>query len=129
MDHGLEEEIRQLLSSGNKIAAIKRYREETGVGLAEAKSAVEALEAGHSLVDRPQAERTEIDGNDLVNQVVALLEQGHKIQAIKLFRTNVGCDLKTAKAAVEKIAEQHGILTQSNVGCLGVILAGIALFY
>ena len=41
MQSAFEDEIRELLASGNKIAAIKRYREEIGVGLAEAKAAVE----------------------------------------------------------------------------------------
>ena len=31
-----EEELRELIASGNKIQAIKLYREETGAGLAEA---------------------------------------------------------------------------------------------
>ncbi|MBS0197168.1 MAG: hypothetical protein JSR77_10455 [Planctomycetes bacterium] len=34
-------EILQIARSGNKIAAIKMYRDRTGAGLAEAKSAVE----------------------------------------------------------------------------------------
>jgi len=37
-------EIKRLLQEGNKIEAIKLYREQTGVGLAEAKRIVEALE-------------------------------------------------------------------------------------
>lgn len=36
-------EVRSLLIAGNKIAAIKEYRRITGVGLAEAKEAVEAM--------------------------------------------------------------------------------------
>jgi hypothetical protein len=36
-------EVRSLLKAGNKIAAIKEYRRITGVGLAEAKEAVEAM--------------------------------------------------------------------------------------
>lgn len=36
-------EVRQLCSSGRKIQAIKVYREHTGVGLKQAKDAVEAL--------------------------------------------------------------------------------------
>lgn len=40
---GYSAEVLALAKSGNKIAAIKRYREETGVGLAEAKSAVDRL--------------------------------------------------------------------------------------
>jgi len=36
------DEVRNLMQTGRKIEAIKRYRELTGVGLAEAKQAVEA---------------------------------------------------------------------------------------
>ncbi|MBZ0166816.1 MAG: ribosomal protein L7/L12 [Candidatus Omnitrophica bacterium] len=39
-----DEEVRALMKEGRKIAAIKRYREIHGVGLAEAKAAVEDLE-------------------------------------------------------------------------------------
>lgn len=41
----IDEVLRQL-RKGNKIGAIKEYRERFGVGLAEAKSAVERIEAG-----------------------------------------------------------------------------------
>lgn len=41
-----EYEVRDLLRQGNKIEAIKRYREQTGTGLAEAKRAVEDMERG-----------------------------------------------------------------------------------
>ena len=37
-------EVKELLRQGNKIEAIKHFRQITGTGLAEAKSAVEALE-------------------------------------------------------------------------------------
>jgi hypothetical protein len=42
-------EIKRLLQEGKKIEAIKLYREQTGVGLAEAKRIVEALERGAPL--------------------------------------------------------------------------------
>ena len=38
---GLDADIQALVSSGKKINAIKLYRERTGVGLAEAKDAIE----------------------------------------------------------------------------------------
>jgi hypothetical protein len=41
-------EAKQLVASGQKIQAIKLVREKTGVGLAEAKAYVEALEAGRN---------------------------------------------------------------------------------
>ena len=40
----LEAEVRELYRAGQKIQAIKLYRENTGVGLKEAKDAVEALD-------------------------------------------------------------------------------------
>ena len=46
----LSPEIYQLLAQGRKIAAIKLIREETGLGLAEAKEIADAL-SGHSATD------------------------------------------------------------------------------
>lgn len=39
-----DEEVRDLIRGGHKIEAIKRIRDATGMGLAEAKDAVEAIE-------------------------------------------------------------------------------------
>ena len=122
MDEAFENEIRQLLASGDKIAAVKRYREETGVGLAEAKAAVESLEAGGSLTERVQPE-----DSDLTQQIVTLLGRGEKIEAVKLYRDRFRVGLKEAKEAVERIAEQNGIPASSGTGCLGVVLLGIAV--
>jgi hypothetical protein len=44
MNDALKEQIRSLLLQGNKIEAIKIYREATGLGLAESKYAVEVVE-------------------------------------------------------------------------------------
>ncbi len=44
-----EDEVLNLMRSGKKISAIKAYRERTGVGLKEAKDAVEALAAKHDI--------------------------------------------------------------------------------
>ncbi len=40
----VDEEIRAILASGRKIEAIRRLREETGMGLKEAKDYVDALQ-------------------------------------------------------------------------------------
>jgi hypothetical protein len=45
--------IRQLMQDGKKIEAIKLYREQTGVGLKEARDAVEAIERGATPDLRP----------------------------------------------------------------------------
>ena len=122
MHDAFENEIRKLLASGNKIAAIKRYREETGVGLAEAKAAVESLEAGGSFTERVQPE-----DSDLTQQIVTLLGKGEKIEAVKMYRDRIRVGLKEAKEAVERIGEQNGIPASSGTGCLGVVLLGIVV--
>src|SRR3989442_1151660 len=46
----LEAQVLSLLSQGQKIGAVKLYREGTGVGLKEAKEAVEDLAARRGIV-------------------------------------------------------------------------------
>ena len=43
---GLPSQAREFLDRGQKIAAIKAYREATGAGLREAKEAIESAERG-----------------------------------------------------------------------------------
>jgi hypothetical protein len=45
-DNAVEAEVRALLASREKIGAIKAVRARTGIGLREAKTYVEAIEAG-----------------------------------------------------------------------------------
>lgn len=56
-------EIRGLIDSGNKIGAIKVYRETFGTGLAEAKDAVEAIERGESVdISGMRVQATNVSG-------------------------------------------------------------------
>lgn len=43
MNEGVNDRIRELMKSGDKLGAIKLYRERTGAGLKEAKDYVEQL--------------------------------------------------------------------------------------
>jgi ribosomal protein L7/L12 len=92
-----EQEIRGLLGEGQKIEAIKLYRERTGAGLKQAKEAVEAIERGEPLPI------PEIVDESFKRELIALLDHGQKIEAIKLYRENTGVGLKQAKDAVEAI--------------------------
>jgi ribosomal protein L7/L12 len=47
-----ESRLLKLLQAGEKIEAIKQYRQQTGVGLKDAKDAVESLAARHGIVPR-----------------------------------------------------------------------------
>ena len=108
--------VRSLLAQGRKIEAVRIYREQTGVGLAEAKDAVERLERGA------------IDGgatvaSDFDQQLLELLAKGKKIPAIKLYRERTNVGLKEAKDAVEALGIRHGIRTPAATGCgAGVLL-------
>lgn len=107
----LEGQIRVLLAQGQKIEAIKAYREATGASLAEAKDAVEAMNAGPGLPPTAMPDHEQ--------EILELLHQGKKIAAIKLHRERTGKGLKEAKDAVEALATRHGIA--KGGGCVGVI--------
>ncbi|MGK0186771.1 MAG: ribosomal protein L7/L12 [Verrucomicrobiales bacterium] len=88
--------------SGRKIEAIKIYREATGANLAESKQVIETLAARIS-------ENAPSLANSGENEVAALLSQGNKIAAIKLYRKNTGAGLKEAKDKVEALAKSLDI--------------------
>jgi len=112
----LEDAVRSLLTQGQKIAAIKLYREQTGVGLAEAKNAVEGIERGDGLPNNKAA------ATDPEQQFLQLMMAGKKIAAIKLYREQRNVGLKEAKDAVEALAAQNGIVPPPRSGCFAVLV-------
>ena len=101
-----EEQLRELIEQGNKIAAIKLYREMTGLGLKEAKDAVEAIERGEPVMDFAQSQIVTQNSALLEEQIKQLLVRRQKIQAVKIYREAHNCGLKDAKAAVDVIEAQ-----------------------
>jgi ribosomal protein L7/L12 len=115
-DGGVEE----LLRSGRKIEAIKRYRQQTGVGLKEAKEAVERMEAGN-VSSKPVVGMNDgysVGSDELRNsysgdsyysslsfndELRELVRKGKKISAIKRYREVTGVGLKEAKDAVDRL--------------------------
>jgi ribosomal protein L7/L12 len=118
----LTETLTTLIRRGQKIEAIKQYRERTRSGLKEAKDAVEALERGESL-PIPETILTTVD-----QDIVLLVREGKKIAAIKLYREKTGVGLAEAKAAVETLATEHGIQTPGS-GCLSASLSLMLLVW
>ena len=96
-------EVSALLAGGNKIAAIKRLRELTGLGLKEAKDYVEAMPSGGPLPVLPSAGSAPPAGAGGLAEVHALAQQGHKIEAIKRYRQLTGVGLKEAKDYVDRL--------------------------
>jgi ribosomal protein L7/L12 len=115
-----EGEILSLVRKGQKIAAIKLYREQTGSGLADAKEAVESLAAGQPIEQRsPEADG--ITPESLEGHVLALMRSRRVIEAIKLYRSRTGAGLKASKDAVESLAAKYGI-SPRGAGCAGMVL-------
>lgn len=98
-----DDEIRQLVASGNKIAAIKRVREQTGMGLKEAKAYVEALPGTLPRPAPTQAEPATTSPVEVTTEARRLLQQSGKLAAIKRVRELTGMDLAHAKAFVERL--------------------------
>lgn len=99
-------EVRDLAQRGMKIDAIKAYRLLTGVGLKEAKDAVEALENGQALPAAVPAPSQEPAGMAEVQQLAAL---GKKIDAIKAYRRLTDASLQEAKDAVEALEKGQAL--------------------
>jgi len=93
------DEVRRLAFQGQKIQAIKVYRELTGAGLKEAKDYVDALESG----GQPAAISSAPPADAGLAEVHALARQGQKIQAIKVYRELTGAGLKEAKDYVDAL--------------------------
>jgi ribosomal protein L7/L12 len=129
--HERKQEFLDALSQGQKIQAIKIYREMTGLGLKESKDAVEQLMAEMAGKGIPDHERTQ--------EFYDALLAGRKIEAIKICREMTNCSLKEARDMVEQImaelAEKHPgqVPKPSQSGCgtaalmLVLVLAAMAL--
>jgi ribosomal protein L7/L12 len=107
------------LAKTKMIAAIKLYRERTGVGLKDAKEAVEALRDGRPLPSSRVSELRPMgasSGGDA--ELLELLRTEGKIVAIKRRREQSGDGLKDAKDYVEALASKHGVEpAPSSSGC------------
>ncbi len=55
------------------------------------------------LVEKEKEEANLPNFDPILDEVAALVRQGNKIAAIKLYREKTGADLKTAKDAVDKL--------------------------
>ena len=64
-------------------------------------------------------------GEELEREVVSLLQNGQKIQAVKLVRERLHCGLKESKDAVEAIERKHAIESQS--GCASMLFLATGL--
>lgn len=96
--------IRRVLAGQAKMLAIKRYRESTGSGWAEAAEAVDRIRAGGKPAERAKAPRPPIGPE--ARAVGDALAAGNMIEAIRLYRAATGVGLKEAKDAIDAIVAE-----------------------
>jgi ribosomal protein L7/L12 len=99
----LSQRVQDIAANPNaKIAAIKAYREETGLGLKEAKDAVENWLAQPGSRQAMTSAPWPSSSPSLSQRVRDIASKpGGKIAAIKAYRDETGAGLKDAKDAVE----------------------------
>ncbi len=97
------DEVRRLAAGGNLVEAIKKYRQIYNVGLAQAKEAVEALQAGRMVTPSAAGARSPEELTHTLEEVQQLLAQGKKIEAVKVYREHFDVGLERAKYAVDQI--------------------------
>jgi ribosomal protein L7/L12/outer membrane protein assembly factor BamB len=125
----IEAEIMQFVRAGKKIEAIKEVRELSGLGLKEAKDAVEALERGETLSQL--GVEWESGGSGFgqagsmvstvdMSEITQLLKAGQKIEAIKRLRQATGLGLKESKDAIEAL-ERGNVMAVVNALVGGMV--------
>jgi ribosomal protein L7/L12 len=96
--------IRADIGRGNKIQAIKLYRELTGVGLKEAKDVIEYVTLHPDAIeDKKKARRIELEDAPGIRD---LLEEGREDEAVEVYQKFAGVDEYTARDAVAKIKQE-----------------------
>lgn len=102
----VDAQLAAALRDGRKIEAIKRYRELHGVGLREAKDAVEAMQAGTPL---PTPVLMDPPETGLQPELDRLIRASQKIMAIKHYRDITRAGLKECKDAIEARMAELGL--------------------
>ncbi len=125
----LPAKVAEALQRGNIIDAIKLLRDAKGVGLKQAKEALDQYLRGNPVNAAP-ASLSRTPSPD----VVRAIQQGNKIEAIRLMREQTGLGLKEAKDAVDSYQAQtqqlYGTGSPGEVprsqGLFGWVVAAVA---
>ena len=97
----LPDNVLSALVKGDKMQAIRLLREQTGLGLHQAKDAVESYVPHDDAQGNHPAFNHSTASGDLPHMVVAAWQRGHKVEAVRLLREQTGLGLKEAKETLE----------------------------
>lgn len=132
MQPDLAQRIGELVVQGDRIRAIQLLREATGMGLAEAKTVIDAVAAGGNLpplaAQQAAVRAADPDGEALSAEVRRLAAAGNRIGAIRLLREERGLGLQEAKDLLDRaVPVAGGAAAAARRGCL-LPLLGVVLF-
>ncbi|MEO5882015.1 MAG: ribosomal protein L7/L12, partial [Caldimonas sp.] len=98
----LPADVLAALEQGQTIEAIKRLRAATGLGLKEAKDAID-----RHVADGARPKRTVASMLTLPFAVAAAAKQGNKVEAIRLLRERGGLGPTEAKTAIDTFEREN----------------------
>lgn len=102
MSQDLNNQVIKLLQNRQKIEAVKLVKDTLSLGLKESKDYVDALESGQTPFYNVSNDLSKTS-TDLIAEVKQMLNQGIKIEAVKLVKEKLGLGLKEAKDFVDDI--------------------------
>ena len=97
------EKVIQLLQKGEKLMAVKVYKEETGCDLMSAKYIIDEAES-----QMREDNRRKATGMKPGDEVMQLIKRGEKLMAVKVYKEQTGCDLILAKNYIDELYEVYG---------------------
>ncbi|EME17558.1 hypothetical protein [Rhodococcus triatomae] len=100
LDLDSRDRIERLVADHKKVHAITLLRERTGLDLAGAKAAIDAVERGEWV---PTAGNPPAEWHDIEPTLRQLKAEGHRGRAAKILRDRTGMDLREAKELVDRL--------------------------
>jgi ribosomal protein L7/L12 len=100
LDLDTRDRVERLVADHKKVHAITVLRERTGLGLAAAKAAVDAVERGEWV---PTSGNPPTDWHDLEPELRSLKADGQPVKAAKMLRDRTGMGLREAKETVDRL--------------------------
>ncbi len=105
-----DETVQSAMASGNKIEAIKRYRQLTGLGLKESKDAIDYAML-HPNERGQKKKKAAYDAQDA--GIRDLIVEGQLDEAVEIYQKFAGVDAYTARDAVDEIARDIHLSNQT----------------
>jgi ribosomal protein L7/L12 len=128
MHHLTDEQVNEIASqvqAGNKIAAVKLYREWTGSSLLEAKQFVDGVDGRSGPATAGIAEG--IDAEQ-IDRILDALKSGKKLNAVKIYKEASGKPLMESKAFIEDLMKELDIEdSSSGCGTVSVLVTVVAI--